>query len=98
MQIKFKTANMGNKKKKRHHSNNAHLILPKLDAEDCECEPCPCPEEKEECCPEEKDDNEMDPEKMVSEIGSFKGEETIPALIESAKKSSQEEELDDFLK
>ena len=37
---------MGNKKKKRHHSNNAHLILPKLDGEeDCGCEPCPCPDE-----------------------------------------------------
>ena len=59
---------MGNKKKKhRHHSNNAHLILPRLDTgEDCECEPCPCPDEKV--------DKELDPEKMVSEIGSIKEE------------------------
>jgi hypothetical protein len=59
-----------NKKKKRHHSNNHHLILPKLETgEDCECEPCPCPEET--------DDTEMDPEKMVRE-GSV--QENCPVL------------------
>lgn len=68
---------MGNNKKKkhRHHSNNTHLILPKLDIGeeyDCECEPCP---------DENKGENEMDPEKMVSEIGSFKAEEVCPVQI-----------------
>jgi len=35
---------MGNKKKKRNHSNMTHLILPRLVAEEDKDQDCDCPE------------------------------------------------------